>query len=300
MTSTTNSTDHYGQTFSYCGSNTPGFCVHRRNPATSGGAQQNYYMCQTQYGEEIFGYAPNWQKYIDITPIGEKVVKNFTMSYSPSDTVTLDQTQGGSILTTYLSTAPGGFGGGGGDKLWNMIYQSPFPIAMSGTCKPSTPSPTCAATTTCTYSSTTRVNSTTEYSTYSCDNGGTYRTPNHWYVGPTPYPSARWYLAGVQITVPKNGTTGGDTSCSGGSPTITPSEAESVCENRTDGTGVSCEWEYNMYGPQQDGSGNWWCTEVFTGDNCGNTYCYATEAPITKSGGVVSVGSYSSNDRWCN
>lgn len=212
----TDPTDYYGQTFTYCGSNTPGFCLHRSNPATNGGPVKDYYLCQTQYGEEIFGYAPTWQKYIDVTPTGEKIVKNISMSYTPSDTVVLDQTQGSSVLTTYLSTAPDNPGGATGNKLWHKLYQSPNPIAMSGTCKPATPSPTCAATATCTYVNTTRVNTNTEYSTYSCDNGGNFQTPNYWYVGPTPYPSSRWYLAGAQITVPKNATTGGDTSCSSG------------------------------------------------------------------------------------
>ena len=168
---------------------------------TNGGPVDNYYVCRTIYGEEIFGYAPNtWQKY---TPAG---VKNFTMAYTPSDTVPLDQDQGASILTHYLSVSPG--------SGWAGLYQSPNPIGMSGSCKPATPAPTCAATATCTYVSTTRVSGTTEYSPYTCDNGGSFQTPTYPYsMAPPTYPANRWYLAGTQITVPKNDTTGGDTSC---------------------------------------------------------------------------------------
>ncbi len=97
------------------------------------------------------------------------------------------------------------------------------------------------------------------------------------------------------------GSGGGNTvPCSADKDTsITPAEAEAVCEMRTEGSGSSCSFEYNWYGPQQDASNNWWCVEIFTNDDCGVETCYASEAPITKSLGVVSVGSYSSNDSWC-
>lgn len=101
-----------------------------------------------------------------------------------------------------------------------------------------------------------------------------------------------------------NGTLSGgymNQSCSVQSCAITYAEAEAVCEARTESVGTTCEFEYNIYGPKKDSSNNWWCTEIFTGESCGiNKYCYSHEAPITRSGSTLNVGSYSQNDRWCN
>lgn len=195
--------NHTGATFSFCDDKNIAWCMHRNQVATMGGPVVEYSVCQAKSGYEFFGYNPNWQQFVT-TPDGD-VVRNFSYTLTQTSKLDLFQFQGEEALTVYRDEMPS-----------NVTYgygQNPFPTGVSGSCQPSLTCSACKAAT-CTYVNTTRVDANHEYSTYNCDNGGTYNTPVYEYTGVPPYPASRWYYAGTTIRVRANETIGGDANCS--------------------------------------------------------------------------------------